>query len=111
MATLIEKVYTALSEEHTFGTGPLEVAGQFPRTPDERSLSQFELDCRDWGLAVGIAYGIARGEDPYEAEKSVTERALAAARDAYARWGRSDIFTSLAFTNDRAERVAVEAVA
>lgn len=45
-----------------------------------------ELDVADWGLIVGLAYGIARGEDPYENHRSVTLRAEAAAREALSRW-------------------------
>jgi hypothetical protein len=109
MATLTEKVYTVLSEEHSNFTSPVEVVAKFPRPSHDENLSQFELDCRDWGLTFGIAYGIARGEDPFEAERSVTDRALAAARDAFARWGGSGIFTDEAFAKDRAERVEVAA--
>jgi hypothetical protein len=56
-------------------------------------LGQFEMDCRDWRMAFGVAYGIARGEDPYESQVSVCRRALDAARDAFTRWAGDDIFT------------------
>jgi hypothetical protein len=84
--TLEEKVYAVVSTEHAVGIqGPLEAIAEYPRDGGGR-LSQFERDCRDWGLVFGVAYGIARGEDPFEREDSVTSRALAAAGGAFRRW-------------------------
>jgi hypothetical protein len=34
-------------------------------------LTSEQLDARDWGVAYGVAIGIARGEDPYESFSSV----------------------------------------
>lgn len=102
--TLTEKVYNALASDHGFGEGNLHAAkSRYPKHSD-CGLTSFELDCRDWGLAFGIAYGIARNEDPFELEESVCERSLTAARDAYARWAGSDIFTAEAYVSDRADR-------
>ena len=50
------------------------------------SVGEFELDMRDWGFTYGVAYGIARGEDPYEPEELVRDRAIEAARLAWQRW-------------------------
>jgi hypothetical protein len=96
--TLTEKVYAALADDHGFGdfADAYETVGAY--------LTTFELDCRGWGLAVGIAYGIARGEDAYEPERSVCERALTAAREAYERFGGPGIFTDEAYREDRAKR-------
>ena len=102
-----EKVYNALAAEHGIGVaGPSGTAHRFPSRPHDQELTNLELDCIDWGVAFGIAYGIARGEDAFESEQSVTERALAAARIAYERWGGATIFTNEAFLSDRAERTA-----
>ena len=103
--TLAEKVYAALADDHGFGdfADAYETVGAYPKT-DGGYLTEFELDCRGWGLAVGIAYGIARGEDPYEGERSVCERALIAAREAYERFGGPEIFTAEAYMEDRAKR-------
>jgi hypothetical protein len=102
--TLTEKVYGVITANR--GAGPdntTNVLHQFPRTGGG-DLSQFELDCVDWGFTFGLAYGIARAEDPFEPNASVCERALEAARAAYTRWGDAKIFTSEAFDEDRAER-------
>ena len=101
--TLADKVYNQLSIETLGGGSPFDFAGKFPHHGGE-FLTQFELDCHDWGVAYGIAHGIARGEDPFESNESVGQRALAAARDAYSRVAGSDIFTRKAFDADRAER-------
>jgi hypothetical protein len=111
--TLAEKVYAALADDHGFGefAEPQEIVGAYPTTGGGY-LTDFELDCRGWGLAVGIAYGIARGEDVYEPERSVCERALAAAREAYERFGGPEFFTAEAYREDRATRPeAAKAVA
>ncbi len=102
--TLEEKVYSAITAESPTGLLCARVAvGSYPACGDEL-LSPFELDCRDWGFAFGVAYGIARGEDPFEADHQVAERALQAARTAFLRWGGDKIFTTEAFDRDRAER-------
>jgi hypothetical protein len=59
----------------------------------------------------GVAYGIARSEDPFEANDEVIERALLAARDAFGRWAGAKIFTSEAYDEDRAGRKTEAAVA
>jgi len=105
VATLTtEKVYNVLAADH--GSGAWDVHRASARYPKGDGLTSFELDCRDWGLALGIAYGIARGEDPFEPEESVCARTMTAARDAYARWGGSGIFTDEAYASDRADRAA-----
>lgn len=111
--TLAEKVYAAVADDHGFGefSDAYETVGAYPET-DGGYLTDFELDLRSWGLMVGIAYGIARGEDAYEPERSVCERALTAAREAYERFGGPEIFTAEAYREDRAKRPeAAEAVA
>lgn len=47
--------------------------------PPAQDLNQREEDLREWGYVYGLAYGIARGEDPYEANQDVAERAYQAA--------------------------------
>ena len=77
----------------------------YPRA-DEAGLTEFEMDCRDWGFVFGVTYGIARGEEPYESDDSVCERAMMAAREAFARFSKADIFTADAFEKDRSIRPA-----
>lgn len=101
--TLADKVYNQLSLEVPGGRAPMDYLGKFPHHGDD-FLTQFELDCRDWGFAYGAAYAIARAEDPFESAASVGARVLEAARNAYARFGGSNIFTTEAFDKDRAER-------
>ena len=55
-------------------------------------LSWFEVDLRDWGLFYGIAVGLARTEEPCEPIKSVADRALEAATDAFGRYTAGEMF-------------------
>lgn len=99
---LPERVYRILSAEPA-PRSSLDALGALharPYVPDDGQLTPFELDLRSWGLTVGIAYGIARGEDPYESDEDVARRALEAARAAYDRWGPF----SVAYGADRAAR-------
>lgn len=76
-STLTDRVYAALAaEEHD----ALYIAAHAAETQTER-----DLDLIDWGMAVGIAFGIARGEDPYESPEAVIARAEQAASEAWAR--------------------------
>lgn len=103
--TLAERVYNVLAAEHGIGiNGPVSSAHTYPATPQDGRLTQFEFDCLDWGLVYGIAYGIARAEDAFESEESVTGRVLEAARVAHLRWAGGEIFTGEAFGADRRER-------
>jgi hypothetical protein len=93
------------SESQHDVAGALDRSGHYPNHPDGEYLTEFEQDCRDWGLAFGFAYGVARGEDPFESNDDVLARALLAAEDAFARWNDgSDIFTTEAYDKDRATR-------
>ena len=42
-------------------------------------LSELELDIGDWGFTYGVAWTVARAEDPQESDESVADRALDAA--------------------------------
>jgi hypothetical protein len=83
MSSLAEKVYTQISPGGNSNDSLLNAAAE---PWGRRDLSTFEMDVRDWALVVGVAYGIARSEDPFESFESVADRALEAARAAYARW-------------------------
>jgi hypothetical protein len=101
---LTEKVSTVLAAVAGNGfVDPVQTISVYPRTAD-RGLTDFEADCRDWGFVFGLAYGIARGEEPYESDDSVCERAMTAAREVFSRFSKSDIFTEEAFLADRATR-------
>lgn len=84
MTTLEEKVRGALSGDDT-GSGPISQAAKWPVGRPEATTS--ELDLRDWGVYYGVAFGIARGEDPYEPRDSVAARALEAAQRVYREYG------------------------
>lgn len=84
--TIAERVYTVLSMDE--GTnGPLDHCHRPLLKTVGGSLGTFELDCIDWGLTYGIAYALARAEDPFERQESVAGRAEEAARIAYEGWG------------------------
>jgi hypothetical protein len=57
-----------------------EYASKVPGVPMEHA----DLDLRDWGFYYGVAYGIARGEDPYEPNGSAAKRAFDAALEVFA---------------------------
>ena len=46
-------------------------------------LSEFELDLGDWGFTYGVAWAIARTQNPDESDHSVAERALVAAGEVF----------------------------
>ena len=107
--TLTDKVYAVLRSTGSGGAlYPMQAAGIYPRT-GEGSLTEFEMDCRDWGFVFGVAFGIARGEEPFESDHSVCERALDSAREAFGRLTSAPIFTEDAFEKDRATREAASA--
>ncbi|MDQ6807513.1 MAG: hypothetical protein M3065_21765 [Actinomycetota bacterium] len=81
--TLAEKVYAMVAAEDNAVGDQAAVPG----LELTRGFGRFELDLRDWGIAYGIALGIARAEEPCEPLTSVAERAAAAAAEAYKRWG------------------------
>ncbi len=79
---LADRVYHSVAVD--IDPGPLEHAHK-PIT----GATEFELDALDWGVMYGVAYGIARGEDPFEPGNAVENRALTAARQAWNRWADS----------------------
>jgi uncharacterized BrkB/YihY/UPF0761 family membrane protein len=49
----------------------------------EPRLSALELDLSDWGFTYGVAWAVARAQDPHEPDASVAQRALAAAQEVF----------------------------
>lgn len=84
--TLHEKVRAVFMTD-TVSDAALNGAHAQPAAADLHPLSQWELDLRDWGAVYGVAFGIARTEEPFESIESVAARALNAARTVYAEWG------------------------
>jgi hypothetical protein len=75
--TITEKIRAILNED----VGPIDFChGGVPGGTSDGRFSEFELDCLDWGVMYGIAFAIARAEDPFEGMASVASRALEAAR-------------------------------
>jgi hypothetical protein len=79
--TVTERI-TALLRVDDTGEGPFGVCGNFPHGA-RGTLTQFELDMRDWGLVYGMASAMIRAEDPWETIDSVAARALAPAMHAF----------------------------
>lgn len=75
--SLEAKLRAVLAVDDT-GDGPTSVCSKRPGWHN-LTLSNFEMDLRDWGMYFGIAFGIARGEEPFEAAESVAIRAAEAA--------------------------------
>lgn len=87
--SLGEKVRAILMQDDT-GKGPISRCGERPAWVGERlPLTETEMDLRDWGCVYGIAFGLARSEEPCEPLEQVAERALDAAWLAYRDWGSS----------------------
>jgi hypothetical protein len=64
-----------------------------PVSDDEEGvarLSDLELDLSDWGFTYGVAWAVARAQDPHEADASVAQRALAAAQEVFRMYGGAD---------------------
>lgn len=53
----------------------------------ERDVGDLEYVSRLWGYVFGMAYGIARGENPYESNEDCSTRAYLAAYDLFANEG------------------------
>ncbi len=81
--TLEEKVYEMLVRDE--GVGTESTVGRCQEWAPG-GLSEFEMDLLDWGCAFGIAFGLARAEEPCESNVSVGQRALEAARAAHVRY-------------------------
>ena len=88
MMTLADRVFSV-----TDANGATEYANS-PTPPENREavslddcrdMSAYEMEVRDWGVYFGVAYGIARSEDPFESTDQVGERAFAAAEEAWTR--------------------------
>lgn len=80
MADLREKVRTILWEETS--TDRTLAWDRLVSRPD-RGVSEMEHISRFWGFAFGLAYGIARGEDPHESAEDVATRAYEIAHDLF----------------------------
>lgn len=57
---------------------------------DDPSLSQFELDCLQWGCVFGVAFALLFGENSWEAPADVARRAEAAATELWREWAGGD---------------------
>jgi hypothetical protein len=80
-AYITERIRALLSLDDTDGV--LEILDKHPRAVE---LSEFERDLREWGFVFGMAFAIARAEDPWETNRSVAARALMPAFAAYTDW-------------------------
>ncbi len=73
--TLAQKVRAVLARDDT-GEGPVALVekklGPGPH-PDR------DLDIGAWGVTYGIAFGVARTENPFESDEEVGKRAMEAA--------------------------------
>lgn len=82
VATISERIRALLSLDD-MGEGPVGVCGKHPRGIH---LSEFERDLMEWGLVYGMAFAMARSEDPWETIESVAARAFMPALAAYTDW-------------------------
>lgn len=84
-AEAVESHLQALCSEDDFA-GALSVLDRYPQLRT-RQISRFERDMRDWGLAYGVAFGLAVSGNPEMAHEAAAELAYMPARRVAARWG------------------------
>jgi hypothetical protein len=75
--TLDQKVRAIVMQDDD-GEGPTSVVSQRPGWHGFEA-TDFESNLRDWGCVFGIAFGLARSEEPCEPVESVARRAYEAA--------------------------------
>jgi len=89
--SLHEKVRAIVMQDDT-GDGPISAAGRQPGAFDF-----FATDCeaamRAWGCVYGMAFGLARCEEPCESIESVAERAYEAAWPVFVEFNAGKIDT------------------
>lgn len=76
------KLVSILRRDDT-GSGFIGRVSDEPPRRGDGLFSSFELDLLEWGATYGLAFGIARAEDPWASDEEIAERALAAARAAW----------------------------
>ncbi len=86
VAAIEQKLWSVLRRDDT-GSGFIGRASDEPPPREDGFFATFELDLLDWGAIYGLAFGIARTEDPWESDEDVAERAITAARTVFYRWG------------------------
>jgi hypothetical protein len=79
--TLTDKLKAAFESDTPIG---FDWAREYAHKVPGVAMKAEDLDLRDWGFYYGVAYGIARGENPYETNGSVAERAFDAALNTFA---------------------------
>lgn len=80
--SLEEKVRAIIMQDDN-GDGPTGTVANQPDWHRYFEVSDFEADMRAWGCVYGIAFGLARSEEPCEPIESVSRRAYEAAWPAY----------------------------
>jgi hypothetical protein len=86
LTPLAARVQSVLRTESGFND-PLPDAALGLFSSADVELTERERDLLDWGAVVGLAFGLARMEDPCESLESVSARALDAALGAYEGYG------------------------
>jgi len=83
MATLTEKLQGVMHGDDA-RAALLETLQSYPGSGiGRRSLTDLEHELRNWGMFYGVAFGLARTEEPCEPADSVAERAFEAAKLAF----------------------------
>ena len=95
---LVHAIGLALRNEPAHD-GMLSVIPAAPDTPPGGLLSELERDVAAWGFTFGVAWAVARSQDPYERDEVVAEQALAAAHV---------VFNEYMGDAEWAERIAAE---
>lgn len=101
--TVQDKVRAILRLDDT-GRGFGSTAEQRPKV---EHLNDWERSLVDWGAVYGLAFGVARAENPFEAHEDVAERALDAAWPVYLEWS-GEFELDARDTNELAQTVVRE---
>jgi len=83
-ADKLEANLQALREEDDFGGG-LPVVGNYPSF-ENRDLSWFEMDLRDWGFVYGLAFGLLLRDNPELSHEDAAKRAFTPAHHVFVQW-------------------------
>lgn len=81
MSTIADNIYAQLGSD----TGPIDALADDPLPAESKSREHPDLDERDYALAFGMAWAMARAEQPFANDEDVARLAREAATQAL-RW-------------------------
>ena len=80
---LVGELRRLITEDNFAGASP--AVDRYPHLT-RHTISEFERDLRDWGLAYGVAFGLAVSKWPETPHEELAQTAFHAARMSYVSW-------------------------